>query len=108
MKTLLFALLFLSALAYAGDTGNPASIQKDEIWWSTPRLERIAVDYVAQHHIDFAFDNTKQVVVVEMRGTNSVAEIWFSSPGKPTLLVEIAQSGEVIKTHLSSAVVVPF
>jgi hypothetical protein len=106
MKTLILVLLVWPALAYAEDTNNPARIQKGEIWWSDSRLERIAKDYVKQHNIEFAFTNTKRVVEVEMRGTNSVAKIWFSSSGiEPTLLVEIAQSGDVITNHLDNAVI---
>jgi hypothetical protein len=104
MKTLILILLVWPALAYDEDTNNPGRIQKGEIWWSDSRLERIAKDYVKQHNIEFAFTNTKRVVVIETRGTNSVAKIWFSSGMEPTLLVEIAQSGEVITNHLGIAV----
>ena len=106
MKTLMLILLVMPSLAYAEDANKAARIGGGGWWWSASCLERIAQDYVKQHDIEFAFDNTKRVVEYDITGTNSVAKIWFSSGGdKPTLYVEIAYSGEVITTQLISGVI---
>ena len=105
MKTLMLALLLLSALAYAEDTNSPARIQRGETWVSESRLERIAKDHARKQKIDFTFEKTYRNVSVEKRGTNAVATIWFSSGmGKPVLGVEIAPSGTVITNYTGIAV----
>ena len=105
MKTLMFTLLLVPALACAQDTNYPARIQRGETWSSASRLERIAKDHAKQQKIVFAFEKTDRSVSVEKRGTNVVATICFcSGMGKPFLEVEVAPAGQVITNHMGIAI----
>jgi len=105
MKTLVLGLLVLPAVvADAQDTNSPARIQRGETWASQSRLERIAEDHARQQKIEFTFEKTHRHVLVERRGTDLVATIWFSSGiGKPFFEVEVAPGGKVITNHIGIA-----
>jgi len=105
MNVLLLFILLCPALAYAEGLNNPAQIRDGEVWSSASRLERIAQDYVKQHHLEFEFASAKPVFEIELRGNDSVANVWFSSSTGKSLLVEIKPSGEVVACGLHNPVV---
>ncbi len=100
MKTLLPALVLLSALAQAQQP--PVYVRgAGEKWYSARDLERVAREYVKERKMDFALEG-KPIVWVNTSGSNVMASVSFAAGvGSGIVVVDIDPHGKVITNHMS-------